>query len=151
MYGGKCYRYRMHVQNEPKVKWSTFVIFQDCLCSFTKHLNTQVLILQSVFSVGSVWPQLLSCLGRQLNVWLVCKHPSCLQTVVYTYVSYHCRSIKISIQQVAAKCFSVSENTITRNVWKGKLEHKHLVHEGKQLCIQTRQPAIWWTRRNGEQ
>ena len=36
------------------------------------------LILQSVFSVGGVWPQLQSHLEVQLTVWLVHKHPSCL-------------------------------------------------------------------------
>ena len=35
-----------------------------------------MLILQSVFSVGGEWPQLLSHLGMQLKVWLVCKHSS---------------------------------------------------------------------------
>ena len=41
-------------------------------------------MLQSMFSVGGVWPQLPSrfrnaichASGMQLKVWLVCKHPS---------------------------------------------------------------------------
>ena len=48
-----------------------------------ERLNARLLILQSVFSVGGVWPQLPSrfrnaichALGMQLKVWLVRKHP----------------------------------------------------------------------------
>ena len=49
-----------------------------------ERLNAGVLILQSMLSVGGVWPQLPSrfrnaishALGMQLKVWLVHKHPS---------------------------------------------------------------------------
>ena len=61
-----------------------------------EHLSVRLLILQCVFSVGWVWPQLLFCLGMQLKVWLVPKHRMLLKIlftqVVYTYVfhSWHC-------------------------------------------------------------
>ena len=49
-----------------------------------ERLSVRLLILQSVFSVGGVWPQLPSrfrnaichASGMQARVWLVCKHPS---------------------------------------------------------------------------
>ena len=49
-----------------------------------ERLSARLLFLQSVFSVGGVWPQLPSrfrnaishALGMQLKVWLVRKHPS---------------------------------------------------------------------------
>ena len=47
-----------------------------------ERLSARLLILQSVFSVGGVWPQLPSrfrnaichASGMQAKVWLVCKH-----------------------------------------------------------------------------
>ena len=45
----------------------------SCLV-FAEHLSARLLILQSLFSVGRVWPQLLSYLRMQLKVWLMCKH-----------------------------------------------------------------------------
>ena len=52
-----------------------------------KRLSTRLLILQCVFLVDGVWPQLLSrfrnaichASGMQARVWLVCKHPSHLR------------------------------------------------------------------------
>ena len=65
---------------------------KGCMHQFThdtaslvaKRLSARLLILQSVFSVGGVWPQLPSrfrnavchASGVQARVWLVCKHPS---------------------------------------------------------------------------
>ena len=51
-----------------------------------EHLSARLLILQSVFSVGGMWPQLPSRFRNaichasemQARVWLVPKHPSCL-------------------------------------------------------------------------
>ena len=85
---------------------------KGCMHQFThdtaslvaERLSARLLTLQSVFSVGGVWPQLLShfrnaicdASGMQARVWLVCKHPSHLgmqlkvpvyQTCVHLYVS----------------------------------------------------------------
>ena len=46
----------------------------------TEYLSMRLLILQCMFSVGGLWLQLLSCLGMQLKVWLVHKHPSHFST-----------------------------------------------------------------------
>ena len=43
---------------------------------FAEHLSARLLVLQRVFLVGRVWPQLPSHLGMQLKVWLLHKHPS---------------------------------------------------------------------------
>ena len=66
------------------MKLSPFVI--------AERLSARLLILQSIFLVGKVWPQLPSHLGIQLKVWLVCKNLSHLgmplkEKVVHTYVS----------------------------------------------------------------
>ena len=50
------------------MKLSLFVI--------AERLSARLLILQSIFLVGKVWPQLPSHLGIQLKVWLVCKNLS---------------------------------------------------------------------------
>ena len=61
-------------------RWSRRVI--------AEHLSLRLLLLQRMFSIRGVWPQLPFCLGIQLKVWLVCKHLSlnavkrlCLQKV----------------------------------------------------------------------
>ena len=56
---------------------SCSIEFLDQILVFiAERLRARLLILQSMFWGGGVWPQLLSCLGMQLKVWLVCKHPS---------------------------------------------------------------------------
>ena len=62
--------------------------FEDSFIAsiIAEHLSARLLILQSVFSVGGMWSQLLSCFrtaichasGMQARVWLVHKQPSCL-------------------------------------------------------------------------
>ena len=42
---------------------------------FAEHLSARLLVLQRVFLVGRVWPQLPSHIGMQLKEWLVHKHP----------------------------------------------------------------------------
>ena len=62
--------------------WQAFLCNHDnfrYLAIIPEHLSARLLFLQSVLSVGKVWPQLPSCLGMQLKVWLVCKHPSHLE------------------------------------------------------------------------
>ena len=59
-----------------------------------EHFSTRLLILQCVFLVSGAWLQLPSHLRMLFKVWLVCKHPSCLEynknilfkKVVCTYV-----------------------------------------------------------------
>ena len=53
---------------------------------FVERLSARLLILQSVFSVDGVWPQLPSCLEMKLKVWLVCKHPSHLEMQLKDHV-----------------------------------------------------------------
>ena len=72
-----------------RVSYLANIVFMYRLIA--EHLSVRLLILQCVFSVGWVWPQLLFCLGMQLKVWLVPKHRMLLKIlftqVVYTYVS----------------------------------------------------------------
>ena len=68
-----------------------FYVVDIKYCISAESLSTRLLILQSVFSVGGVWPQLPSCFRNaisQLKVWIVHKIPfpfrnaiksSCLQ------------------------------------------------------------------------
>ena len=77
----------------------------------TERLSTRLLILQSVLSVGRVWPQLPSRLGMQLKVWACMKTSvplrnaikrSCLQKVVYISVLFSAvavRAVSLSRRQ----------------------------------------------------
>ena len=70
--------------------------YRSVVIIVAERLSARLLILESVFSVGGVWPQLPSHLGMQIKVWLVHKHLShfrmqlvckklCIPTFVYCY------------------------------------------------------------------
>ena len=95
-----------------------------CLAStlviIAERLSARLLILQSVFSVGGVWPQLLShfwnaicpASGMQLKVWLVCKHPSHLGMQLKVPVYKKCVHLRKFVvpSAVAALAVSLSKN-----------------------------------------
>ena len=86
----------------------------------------RLLILQSMFSVDGVWPQIPSCLGMQLKVWLVCKHPSHLGMQLKDPVYKKCVHLRKSYVSlpfpVAALAVSLSRRkngTKLKNFLKG--------------------------------
>ena len=68
------------------MKLSPFVI--------AERLSARLLILQSIFLVGKVWPQLPSHLGIQLKVWLVCKNLSHLGMPLKDPVTKSCAHLR---------------------------------------------------------
>ena len=106
--------------------------------NIAKCLGVRLLILQCVFSVGGVWPRLLSHLGMQLKLWFVCEHPSRLgiqlkdpvYKVVYTYVSllfpvlswclwFHSCNIKM-----AENCDESDKEIARRLMWNGSKDRE---------------------------
>ena len=80
------------------------IITADCL-------SARLIILQSVFLVGGVWPQLPSSLGMQLKVCLVQKHPSRLGMqlkVLFTKSCVHLRKF-IAPSTVVVLAVSLSQ------------------------------------------
>ena len=73
-------------------------------------------MLQSVFSVGGVWPQLPShfrnaichASGMQLKVWLVCKHPSHLGMQLKVPVYKKCVRLRKFVAPSAVATLAVS-------------------------------------------
>ena len=91
------------------------------LVLIAEHLSVRLLILQSVFSVGGVWPQLPSRFRNaichasemQARVWLVRKHPSRLGMQLKVPVYKKCVHLRKFVvpSVVAALAVSLSKNS----------------------------------------
>ena len=87
-----------------------------------ERLSAKLLILQSVFSVGGVWPQLPSrsrnaichTSRMQARVWLVCKHPSHLGMQLKVPVYKKCVRLHKFVVPSAVVVLAVCPKTVMR-------------------------------------
>ena len=76
--------FSVHTLKEPQIVIDFVPLVLSRHAVIAERLSVRLLILQSVFSVGGVWPQppsrfrnaICHASGMQARVWLVRKHPS---------------------------------------------------------------------------